>query len=68
LSAIGLDSPEQAIHEQTLATLGSARSETEIAGARSAGRALTDEAAIAIALELGSAMEAPVSPLGDVGS
>jgi predicted ATPase/class 3 adenylate cyclase len=57
-SAIGLDSAEQAIHEQTLATLGAARSEDEIEEGRSAGRAMTDEAAMAIALELDSAVEA----------
>jgi tetratricopeptide (TPR) repeat protein len=59
-SAIGLDSAEQAIHEQTLATLRIARSQAEIADARSAGGALSDEAAMTIALELDPATEARV--------
>ena len=54
-SATELEAAERAVHEQTLSALRAARSETEIREGVAAGRELSDDAAVTLALSMGTA-------------
>jgi predicted ATPase/class 3 adenylate cyclase len=57
-TATDLEAAEQVVHEETLGALRAACSEAEIAGWLAAGRQLSDDEAVSLALELRSAAQA----------